>query len=222
MANKKFVPGMLVIALIFGMMVVGCNENPGEENSYKGDWTGTFKPKDGEEAEATISFTDDTWELKAGDITLSGTYTEGLLGTTELFVESSAGPFKVATGVIALNNLTITFTAGAYGGAKGSFTRVKVSSDSFKGTWTGTYTPTLGTARSATIKFDDDTWELTAGAIALNGSYTKSTLGLTASLKTTTDIGDVGIGEAILNPITKELTVIITLLGSNGKGAFKQ
>jgi hypothetical protein len=222
MANKKILLGMLVIALVFGMTVIGCDDNSSEDgNSYKGEWNGTFTPKDGDVAEATITFSDDTWTLTARTINLTGTYTIGTFQAT-LSVDSSAGSVPVATASIVLSNLQVAFNAGTHNGSTGSFTRVRPPSDSFKGSWNGSFTPTDGTAiDNATVAFTDDAWTLTAGAISLNGSYVKTGLGLAVDLNVAVpEFGTFKIGSGVLNPVTGNLTVTITGSDHKGRGSF--
>jgi hypothetical protein len=48
--------------------------------------------------------------------------------------------------------------------------------DSFKGEWTGTFTPNGGEALEATIVFTDSKWTLTAEGISQSGTYSKASL----------------------------------------------
>jgi hypothetical protein len=221
MANKKFFLGMLIVALAFGMTVVGCDDGDdptGESNPYKGEWSGSFKQvKDQVEAddeiEAKITFTDDTWTLTAGEEMIKGTYTRGTL-SANMSVDTDGGSFPAASGRIILG-LTVTFNAGTFKDSKGSFTRVKATpSDPFKGDWEGTLTST-GTP-AATLNFTDTNWTLTVGGTPTTGTYTKSSLGYTSTLKTT---GDVTYATGLVNPLDNTLTVTFfagTYLGSKG------
>ena len=220
MDNKRFWLGMLVITLVFGMTVLGCDDSIKDkiENSYNGDWSGTFTKSDGTEVEATIVFTDTTWTLKVGtDVAIAGTYTKTAVKAT-LSTDVSGSTYPVATASILLSNLTVTFNYGTYNGSSGSFTRVKddTQTDPFIGTWNGTLSASGETAgSSATIAFTDTAWTLTVGSDTSSGTYTKSTIGYTAELKTAD--GLYPVGTCIVNPVKKELTVNITGGTQQGK-----
>jgi hypothetical protein len=220
MDNKRFWLGMLVIALVFGMTVLGCDDDSTNDksNSYKGDWSGTFT-KDGTEVEAKITFTDTTWTLTAGTININGTYTKNAIQATLSTVVDGAS-YPVATGTILLTTLTVTFNAGTHNGSSGSFTRVKdAPTDTFKGTWNGSLSKS-GTTENATIVFADTDWTLTVGSETSTGTYTKSIIGYTATLTAQTAEGQFTVGTCIVNPVKKELTVNISggsQIGKTGK-----
>jgi hypothetical protein len=224
MTNKKILLGMLAIGLVFGLALIGCDgDNPigGDDNPFEGDWKGNFTPKedgeDGEEIEATISFTDTTWILLAGDITLNGTYTQSSTYTASLIKQGVTIGTAIVNPVGLTSTLTLTILGSDHPGS-GSFESDKsnIPSDSFDGTWFGTYTPSGSSEISnATITFTDTTWKLAPSAIAQNGTYTSS-IQYTATLK----VQGLTIGSAVISPLDQNLTVTILLGTSSGKGTF--
>jgi hypothetical protein len=199
MANKKNLLGMLAIALIFGMTVVGCEGDPEDKDTqtYVGEWTGKFK-NGAQEEDATMILTDTEWVLTSESVNLSGTYAKVTIGVDFSMVMNS-GPnvvadIKVASGVAVGNLLTVTFNSilPAYSGAH-SFSRVKETpptppaTDPFIGTWTGTLT-SIGTPAATIVLTGTGTWTLTVGETIVNGTYTKSGLGFSATLKVADDI----------------------------------
>jgi hypothetical protein len=214
MTNKKNLLGIWVITLVFGMTIMGCVSAPSDSNPYIGDWSGTFKPSGGQEVEATISFTDTAWTLTAGTLTLNGSYTRGTIQAT-----LSLGNYTVASASALLTKLTVTFNNGEYNGSSGSFTTTtaKLNTDPFKGAWSGTFKPSGGQEVKATITFTDTAWTLTAGTISLNGTYTKSKIGYTATLTQ----AQYNIGTGLVNPISEALTLTITNgTNSGSSGSF--
>jgi hypothetical protein len=117
MKNKKFLLGMLVIALAFGMTVIGCED---ETNVFIGSWTGIYQEEKGntnKESEATIVFTDSAWTLTYdGTKEIKGTYTAPKLMYTDLKIGGST----VGVGSI-LTILQIQFTSGQYKNGFGYF-----------------------------------------------------------------------------------------------------
>jgi hypothetical protein len=223
MTNRKILLGMLVIGLVFGFMVIGCGDDSSDdENSFKGSWSGTFTPKvsgvEGDEIDATISLTDTTWALNAGNIRLNGTYTKSTTYSATLTIQSIPIGLAVVNPIALNSTLTVTIYAGAHPGS-GSFKSgaSNIQSDSFKGTWTGTFTPSAGNETSATITFTDDTWTLGPVGIAQNGTYTKTTIGYTATLL----VQGLTVGTAVLNPISGNLTVKI-VASPTGSGSFQR
>jgi hypothetical protein len=179
MKNKKFLLGMLVLALVFGMTVIGCDEPEDPENPFKGDWTGNFGGTDGK---ATISFTDNTWTLTYGDSeTLTGKYSKG---TSKVNLKESSGKYTIGTSTYTAGILTVTINGDDdTPSTTGTFTRIKsIPTDPFLGAWGGT----IGSS-AATITFiDDATWSLTVGtgaeATTSTGTYTKK-VGFIVTLK---------------------------------------
>lgn len=113
MAKRKIWFGMLVIVLVFGVAVIGCdtgNGNGSASNPFIGTWTG-YDP-DFERIRVvvgnstwTVSWPDHpTWVI-AGIYTNSGTYTYTGNNAT-LFVEGIA----IGTGTVSGNTLTLIFT----------------------------------------------------------------------------------------------------------------
>jgi hypothetical protein len=219
MKNKKILLGMLAIVLTFGMTFIGCGGEGDDNNLYIGEWSGTFTWKDGQEEDATITFTEDTWILATGTKTLNGTYTRDNLKRAAMKVDGDG--FRAAYGSI-LVKLTVAFDNGDnYVGSSGTFTKnITLNIDPFVGSWSGTFKPTGGSDTTATITFNENGgWTLAAGAINITGTYTKSKIGLTATLQK--DSYAIGTG-IIVNPIDKKLRVdIINNTGNNnGSGNF--
>jgi opacity protein-like surface antigen len=218
MANKKFFLGMLVVALAFGMTVIGCDEPEDPDNPFKGEWTGTFAGGD-----ATISFTDSTWTLTYGTADpQKGKYTPGI---SKVYLRADQGSGRIGDSTYSKAGiLTVTIYEGDDENT-GTFTRIKKAlSDPFVGEWSGKYTPSGSgsTEADATFTFTADTWTLTLGEKTATGTYTKSAIGLTATLK----ISGIGVGSAVLlNPIDGKLRVDLiqsNVLGTNGSGSFER
>jgi opacity protein-like surface antigen len=212
---------MLVVALAFGMTVVGCDDPEDPDNPFKGEWNGTF---DGESA--TISFTDSTWTLTYGDVTpLTGRYTPGIK-KVNLKAKEGSGILGIST--YSKVGISVTIYKDDDTEITGIFTRIKTAlTEPFKGNWSGTYKPTGGTEVEATFTFTDDVWTLSfgtgGGAKTATGKYTKSAIGLTATLKVSTFT----VGSAVLtnpNPTSRKLRVDIiqsNVDGTNGSGTFE-
>ena len=209
MTNKKILLGMLAIALVFGMTVIGCDLLPNgteDENPYKGEFGGTFGLKTNTAPpDAKINFTDTTWTLTFTGtgtqvISQSGTYTRGAAGSATLL----DGSYEVATCLLLVDSLVVTFTTGDYKNYEGNFTRVKeppFSGASYSGTMTKTGN---STSESATISFTDTSWTLTIGTKTVTGTYKK-----TSDYTVTLDQGSYSnIGNC--RYLNKELTVSIT------------
>jgi len=215
MANKKILLGMLAIALVFGMTVVGCDDSTDDKNPYVGEWEGTFKKSDDTEVEAKITFTETAWTLTGDSISQTGTYTRGTLQTT-LSMEINSLSFPVATCSILLGNLTVNFNGGDLKDGSGSFTRVKENTpanDPFTGTWSGTLKKSGQSDVTVSITFTDaSNYSLTIGTTAppVTGTYEKSNLGLTATLTTMNDAGTFTIGNCLSDPINKNLKLTIS------------
>jgi hypothetical protein len=217
MANKKILLGMLVITLVFGMTVVGCDDSTDDKNPYVGAWTTvnfTLKKTDTagnttttENIEATIKFTETEWTLTTDEEEIKGTYALGTLKTAILKI----GTYTVANCLPpALDSLVVAFNSGDYEGSTGNFERVKEekpATDPFIGTWTGTLKKSGQTDVSATIVFTETNWTLTGGSKTMTGTYKKSEdLGVTASLTE----GTYKVGSCFSNIIKGSLTVSIT------------
>ena len=198
---------MLVITLVFGMTVIGCDlllpNTPSDDNSFIGEWGGTVGKNGEEGTEAKITFTDTTWTLTVGTETTNGKYTKKTSVTATL----EEGDYTIASCIIVLiDGLTVTFTNGKYKENVGDFTRIK--EPPFSGTYSGTMTKSgTSTPESAAITFTDTTWTLTIGNESMTGTYTKTTA-YTVTLNQT-DYDNVGN----CRYLNKELTVTIT----NGK-----
>jgi hypothetical protein len=233
MTNKNILLVMLAITLVFGLTFMGCDEikdviNPeGDGNPFKGDWSGTFTPKvegvEGDEIEATITFTDTRWTLTAQGINQSGPYSDSIIPSigSSKTVDLEKDGITIATATYAsllnVKSLTVKFILGAYSGSSGSFKSGGINtSDSFIGTWNGNYTPSEGDETTATITFTESSWTLKVGTTTTSGTYEKSSIGYTATLK----VSGVSAGTAVLNPITGKLSVNILLSNSSGSGSF--
>jgi hypothetical protein len=223
MTNKKILLGILAITLVFGLTLIGCDgDNPigGDDNPFIGEWSGTFTPKvsgvEGDEIDATITFTDTRWTLSAGDINLSGTYSDSIIpsiGSSKTVDLNSQDGITIATAtytsILNVKTIKVNFILSTYSGSSGSFkSGSNIQDDSFVGKWTGEYDDDP----SATITFTDTTWTLKYGTTTQNGQYTKSSIGYTATLT----ISGVTFGTAALNPITGTLTITVGL----NKGSF--
>jgi hypothetical protein len=205
MANKNILLVMLAITLLFGLTLTGCDKDPDAEydKNFKGVWSGTFTPKDGEEIEATIEFKDTTWILKAGTtINYNGTYDQSSNYTATLKMLSL--PFGIADFNPLNNTLTVRITTVLETGT-GSFTGNQ--SNPFNGTWNGTYKEVGEDEVAATITFTDNTWTMRAGTTNNSGDYTRSDIGFTATF---TSQG-IPFGTAICNPVTGNITGTIGL-----------
>jgi hypothetical protein len=224
MKNKKILLGMLVLALTFGMTVIGCDDNT-EDNRLKGSWTGTFTPDGGKAVDATMEFTSNEWTLTTESKTLKGTYTTTGKSFANLKMGSELGNIDICTATEILDGLILGITSGDNNKGAGTFSRVKIPpADPFTGNWSGKYTPTGGLEVAATFTLSDDLkWTLKTGSIDTNGTYTKSKIGITATLK----YQGITIGSAALvNPLEldrlkKKLRVdIINVDNINGSGTF--
>jgi hypothetical protein len=230
MANNKILLGILAITLVFGLTFMGCDEikdvlNPeGDGNPFIGEWSGTFIPKvsgvEGDEIDATITFTDTKWTLTAGEtgpsqIKLSGTYSDSIIpsigGSKTVDLNSQDGIIIASatyTSILTVKTIKVNFILSTYNGSSGSFKSGGSNTDSFVGKWSGTY----DNDPSATITFTDTTWSLKHGTTTQSGQYTKSSIGYTATLT----ISEITFGTAALNPITGTLTITVGL----NKGSF--
>jgi hypothetical protein len=117
MKNKKILLGMLVIALAFGMTVIGCED---ETDVFLGSWNGRYQEKKGDtstESDATIVFADSAWTLTYKDgKEIKGTYTAPRAMSTTLKI----GGVGEGVGSI-LTILQIQFTSGQYKNGFGYF-----------------------------------------------------------------------------------------------------
>jgi hypothetical protein len=84
--------------------------------------------------------------------------------------------------------------------------------ESFKGTWFGTFTPSGGEEKGATITFSDTRWTLTAAGINQSGPYEKSSIPNTVNLIQSS----IPIGAATVVPILGTLSVNFILGEYNG------
>jgi len=76
MANKRFWLGILVIVLVFGMTVVGCNNDPTYDDPT-GTWDISISGQN-----ATVVVTGNNYTFSGGGVTDSGTFTRsGNVGT---------------------------------------------------------------------------------------------------------------------------------------------
>jgi len=223
MTNKKFLLGMLAIALVFGMTFIGCDDGTTEEgNPFIGEFSGTFKLKNAtEDVEATMTFTDTTWTLTAGATNQEGTYTRGKLSSATLFINTDEGNVNSATCLLAIDALTLNFNSNIdkYSGSSGTFKRIKDPPKGILvGTWNGTLSKGPDTKSDVTITFTDtDTkWSLTIGTTppstpTLSGIYTKSTvLSATLTRQDTSSNSTINTGNCIYNPVDSKLTVTLT------------
>jgi hypothetical protein len=214
MANKNILLVMLAITLVFGLTFIGCDvidSVKGGDESFVGTWSGTFKPTGEEEIEATIIFTATKWTLTAVGYNQSGPYEKSSIpNTVALKIQGLPTPIGTASVTPIAETLTIIIPTGS-----GSFKSGESNTgDSFVGLWTGNYKELGEQEVPATITFTDNTWSLKYGSETINGSYTKSSIGYTATLT----VLDITFGTAVLNPITKTLTVTV---GPN-KGSFER
>jgi hypothetical protein len=219
MANKKIFLGMLAIALVFGMTVVGCD--PEDNGNYVGEWTGTFSKGEAEEP-AKMIINDTDWALTSDTVNASGTYDTG--GAGAIFkvlvrgdIDDSSDNIGVAVGLALGGTLTVTFNnilpSAAYSNGIGTFIRAydppPPPTDPFLGTWDGDVLQNgIGTPIAATITFTTDTWTLSVpdgSPSSLSGSYQRSSLGFTATLKFSEE--DITYGTCLLDIVNNRLIV---------------
>ena len=99
MKNKGNVLGMLVIVLVFGMVVVGCDNGSTDSNSFVGTWIGT----DGDGDPVTLVCTTTNWTASFYDGTETGTYTYS--GNTATIIQGSE---VIGTAILSGNTLIVT------------------------------------------------------------------------------------------------------------------
>jgi len=100
MTSKRFWLGILVMALVFGMTAVGCNEDE-TDNPFAGTWTGTLYGD-----ELTLQVGNSTWKaIVYGEVTAEGTYKYDGNSAT-LYLENSAA----GTATVSGNTMTVTST----------------------------------------------------------------------------------------------------------------
>jgi hypothetical protein len=218
MKNKNIMLLMLAITLVFGLTLMGCDEdNPlgGGDTSFEGDWSGNFTPSGEAETTAIITFTSTTWTFKAAGagINKTGTY-EKILAVATL-KDSQGYTLGTATIIPLTETLTLNILQGNASGS-GSFMSGRNNSGEFDGTWTGTFTPTGSDAiEGATIKFEDATWTLIAGS-TFTGTYKQLTSETATLMQGVTPVGSVAIA-----PLLGNLEVIILTSDAKGTGNFK-
>ena len=111
MANKRLWLGMLVLALAFGMTVVGCEEDPKDE--LDGTTWEYIGPADGGNVTATyvLKFNSPNFTLtisaQGQSVTNSGTYSVSG-NTVTLTVTNEDGETGTGTGTISGNKLTFS------------------------------------------------------------------------------------------------------------------
>jgi hypothetical protein len=111
--NKKiFFVGMLAIALISGMTLVGCKQDA-EANPFVGTWSGTVNISNQTIPSATLVCTETTWTVT--QMSSHGTYTHSG-NTARLAVDNDT---VTGDGTITGSALSLTMTNGA----TGSFTK---------------------------------------------------------------------------------------------------
>jgi hypothetical protein len=236
MENRKILLGMLVITLVFGMTVLGCDEPEDPERPFKGTWNGSYTESGQPAVEAKVTITDTGWTLTVGEgdqekTLRSGTYTwkkVATIPTASLKVKTDQGTFEIGTGTLAFAVLTFRLNTGTVGAGSGTFKRAK--GEPFVGTWNGTFTPTSTgspVTNASIVLTSSNTWNLTAGAITSNGTYTKSRIGLKVDLDIVTDQGNFPkVGTVLLAPDPstgkENITVTITTGNAAGKGTFSK
>jgi hypothetical protein len=207
MKNKKILMGMLIMILTFGMTFIGCDgDGEGDDsnsNPYIGIWTGKYKSGTPDEEDVTMTLTDTEWALTSAkenstlNLNLSGIYTRGIVADFKVALKNGdiVVDLKVAGGAVAGNTLLVTFNdtlGAAYSSVFFTLTRFKEtppeppSTDPFTGTWNGTLKKSGQQEVTVTIIFTEQpaTWTFSdGGSTSYNGTYTKSNLGTTATLK---------------------------------------
>lgn len=113
MANKRFFIGLLVLALVFGMTVIGCDSSgggggggssSGGSNSNRNPFSGTTWETTYEGGTLAISFSSSSYTFEDNSVTVdSGPYTYS--GNTATFETSGTGK---TTATISGNTLTVS------------------------------------------------------------------------------------------------------------------
>jgi hypothetical protein len=230
MKNRKILLGMLVIVLAFGMTVIGCDEPEDPDYPFKGSWSGSYTETGEPSAEAKVTFTETAWTLTVGENSTElnkGSYTwkkTGVGSGATLKVKLEGQTVTAGTATLSAGILGFSITTGFTGAGSGSFKRVK--GDPLAGTWSGDYKLTgESTSKTATITFTPSasdetkgTWNISCDGKTQNGTYTKSSLGLSATLYFTSQ--NLNCGSVIINPATGEITVTIVQGDASGTGTF--
>ena len=100
MANKRFWLGILVMALVFGMAVVGCDNDPTNDN---GKGTGTQNPG-GNNPGGTVNPFVGTWKASSGN---------QLVFNSNLTVNANWAPLASGTGTYTYTGNTARVTFGS-------------------------------------------------------------------------------------------------------------
>jgi len=122
MANKRFWLGILVIVLVFGMMVVGCNDDTtnGNGNGDTYDPTGTW---DISGTNATVTITGTNWMFNALNPSDNDTGTYDLSGNVATLYSNSWSA-NIGTATLT-SNTTLILTLHAPSGLTGTFNGTK-------------------------------------------------------------------------------------------------
>jgi hypothetical protein len=219
------ITGTLTLSIIQGIASGKGSFNSGKRNTgeFKGTWTGTFEPTEGEEKDATIEFTDATWILKTGATKIDeGTYTQ--INSYSANLMQGVKPIGNVTIIPIAGTLSLRFLPTSDTKGTGNFNCGTQQGDSFKGTWTGTYKPSGGNdIPGATFAFSGNSWTLSYGTTTQTGTYEETSLlptTATASLKTGSQGITVGTASVLL--LVNKLTVTIMQGNASGSGSFNR
>jgi len=127
MVNKKFWLGILVMVLVFGMTVVGCDDDStsggsGNDGSLNGTWINTPFSLIISESDYTSKYNG----VNYGKGTVSYNGSTLTLKSTHSWVDSSWSPFsETVTGSYSLsgNTLTVSGIQGRYSDMNGAWTK---------------------------------------------------------------------------------------------------
>jgi hypothetical protein len=121
--KKAFLTMMMAVLLVFGMTVVGCEEDSGSSSGGDGgggDIMGTYSgTMDGQEF--TLTITSSNWTISAAGFSDSGTYI--LNGNTATLISNTE---TTEVGTATINENTITIVLNDRSGFSGTYTATKI------------------------------------------------------------------------------------------------